>query len=235
VASNLQISAIPKRLVFFVRQKRSTLNPSVPDVFARISSVSLEFMNRSSLLASASAIQLFDISKFNGVDANWQEWFGSEANNFPRAVSGVGSMIVIDPALDLGLNNLMSAGMTMNTQLQVQLTYTNINPTETILFSIYLLTIDDGLVTFNNGASYIQNSVVGPNDLLALSESPPEYTTSDALIQSKEGGNIFGNIKSFIQKNLPLFKQIFEVGKQVAPIVAPLFGMGEEGMGHMEE
>ncbi len=233
VASNIQIATIPKRLVFFVRQKRSTLNPSVPDTFARINSVSLQFMNRSSLLASASPAQLYDISRFNGVDMNWQEWFGSNpTGTFPSQVSGVGSMIVLDPATDLGLDNLQSAGMTMNTQLQVTLNYTNLNRSGPIFYSIYVITADDGLVTINNGASYIQNSVVGVNDLLNLSESPPEYTTSDALLQSKEGGNIFGNIKSFIQKNLPLFKQIFDVGKQVAPIVAPLFGMGDdEGYG----
>jgi len=233
VASNIQISSIPKRLVLFIRQKRSTLNPSVPDVFARITGLSIQFMNKSSLLGSASAQQLYDISRFNGVDLNWQEWFGSNvAGSFPSQVSGVGAVIVIDPATDLGLDNLQSAGMTMNTQLQVTFTYTNLNKTNALFLSSYILTVDDGLVTINNGASYIQNSVVGVNDLLNLSESPPEYTTADALLQSKEGGNIFGNIKSFIQKNLPLFKQIFDVGKQVAPIIAPLFGMGDdEGMG----
>lgn len=227
VNNNIQISSIPKRIVVFVKQKRSTLTPSSTDTFARITKVSIEFMNKSSLLNSASTNQLYDMSKFNGVDASWPEWYGSSGSGIPLAVSGVGSVLVFEPASDLGLDNLGASGMTMNTQLQITVDYTNINPTNALTFSLYILTIDDGIVTMNSGACYVQNSIVGTSDLLQLNEMPPEYTTADAIVQDRMGGDLFGNIKSFFHKNLPLFKQIFDVGKQVAPIVAPLLGLGE--------
>jgi len=237
VLNNIQISSIPKRLVLFVKQKRSSLTASSPDVFARIDKINIDFMNRSSLLASANVQQLFDMSKFNGLDMQWEEFFGGGNpgnGSVPGGIyqsglpSGIGSVIIIEPAMDLGLDNLGSAGMSLNTQLAVTLDFTNLSLVP-LSFSAYLLTIDDGLITINNGATYVQNSVVGVNDLLNIAETPTEYTTSEALIKDMNGGDFFGNIKNFIQRNLPLFKQIFEVGKTVAPLVAPLLGLGYSG------
>ncbi len=252
VTNNIQISSIPKRIILYVKQNKATITPSSCDVFAAINSISVDFMNRSSLLASASQQQLFEMSKNNMLDMDWNDFSGSLAPAGPsplnpgsRSVSGPGSMVVINPVFDFGLDNLQTSGSTGQTQLSISVNYTNLNKVDTISFSLYLVIVDDGLITIpsSGGVCYQQNSIVGSNDLLKTSLSAPSFTTGDVLVQDQMGGSFWGKLKSFFSDLAPYAKTALKaaaplaagVVPELAPFLPLIQGLGCGGCGGCAE
>jgi hypothetical protein len=50
------------------------------------------------------------MSRRNGSQQTWSEFRGVVVNRFKTPFAGIGSIIVIDPALDLGLSDFLSSG-----------------------------------------------------------------------------------------------------------------------------
>lgn len=239
--NNIQLNSIPKRIYIFMRETRSTLTPKSTDTFCRINNISIEFMNRSSLLASASPQQLYQISKQNNIDLTWDQWYGTLASDvalISRKFSGVGSILCIDPVTDLGLSDYMTSGTTTQVQLQCTISYTSLQPTGTApkLYSANVITIDDGLCTIQHGVCYQQNSVVSPSDLITLVNQPYQTTDQEMKGEGLTGGNFFSNIKSFWNSNkhwlMPVARGISSAVKVVQPETAPFLsavGLGTSG------
>ena len=239
--NNIQLSSIPKRIYIFIKETRSTITPKSTDTFCRINNVSIEFMNRSSLLASASPQQLYQMSKQNNIDLTWDQWYGTLASDVAlinRKFSGVGSLICIDPVSDLGLPDYMTSGTTTNVQLQCTVSYSSLQPTgiASKLYSANVIIIDDGLCTLQNGVAYQQNSVVAPSDLIALVNQPYQTTDQEMKGEGLTGGNFFSNIKSFWNSNkhwlMPIARGISSAVKVVQPETAPFLsavGLGTTG------
>ena len=90
-ASNIVLGQVPSKIVAFIRPRNSELVPTVADGFCAIDQVNITLGNRSGILSSASAQQLYQMSVSNGVDMNWPEWSRK-----------IGSIVVIDVAKDIG-------------------------------------------------------------------------------------------------------------------------------------
>ena len=226
--NNVQLSSIPKKLYLMIKPTRSSYNISQTDTFARIDNVSIQFGNRASLLANCDSNQLYGISKRNGVDLDYSNWYGSTSYSKPRNWSGVGSILAISPMKDLGLSELYTSGTSSTIQVQIQVTYTNIQPlgSAPLAYDAYFIAIDDGLITIPGpNVCLQQSSVVAPKDLVHAHLLEPKYTSQDVL--SYEGGSFFSDIKDFFSK--PVWKDIWNVTKTVAPYIAPLIGLGETG------
>lgn len=90
-ASNIVLGQVPSKIVAFIRPRNSELVPTVADGFCAIDQVNITLGNRSGILSSASAQQLYQMSVSNGVDMNWVEWSRK-----------IGSIVVIDVSKDIG-------------------------------------------------------------------------------------------------------------------------------------
>jgi hypothetical protein len=226
--NNIQLNSIPKKMYLFIKPTRSSYTVSQTDTFARINTVSIQFGNRSSLLGNCDANQLYSISKRNGVDADFSNWYGSTNYNKPRNWSGCGSVLALSPWKDLGLSDYATSGTSSTIQVQVQVNYTNIQPSAApaLQYDAYLIVVDDGLISLPGpNVCLQQNSVVAPTDLLNAHMVEASVTTE--ALQSMEGGNFFTDVKHFFSS--PTFQKVWSVAKQVAPIVAPLVGLGMSG------
>lgn len=239
--ANLQLNSVPKKVILFVKQTRHTLGVNSPDVFARITGISCNFMNQT-ILATAQPEQLYAMSKRNGLDMEYSEWFGSVSNTssvspsppptppvtlpVPRQVSGVGSIIIMNPVLDWGLPDLLTSGSSSQTMLSIQVNYVNLHPSESKLFSLYLIVVNDGVITLSTGSCLTQDNIVGISDLVKHKATEPAYTNNDTLVQEMQGGNFFSDIKNFFVKNKDRFKTIADLAVKAAPHVLPLLGLG---------
>ena len=75
-STNIQLGCVPSNILVFARSSNSSLTYASTDTFLNISNVSITWNNNSGILSSATELQLFQMSKKNGLDSSWTQWQG---------------------------------------------------------------------------------------------------------------------------------------------------------------
>jgi hypothetical protein len=204
-------------------------------------------------LASATQEDLYNISKKNGCDLSYAEWAGGLFTNAPggadnshtAGVSGffsndavaapngfvptglVGSVLCLDWGIDIGLDDLHSPGEILNSQLQITANFINVNQTEDIFFTMYIVTVSEGTWTIENLNSIPQIGVLSKEDILNSRRDPAiNYKATDSIY----GGDFVTKLKHFGRNALAGIKTVLPYVADAAKIiatVAPLIGLGE--------
>lgn len=227
--NNVNISSVPNRILLWAREQENDATINSSDVYANISNVNLEFAGRQGIFAQATEQDLYQTSMRNGLNMSWPQW-----NKYQ------GSIMVIDPSLDLGLSSDLSDGVGGSQNLQPQMTITNTNTTKTINYTPYLSVISEGVFTIANQQAILSTSVLSRNDVLTAKDSGLDL----AVIQRVEkliGGSFFGDVGKFfkelpgnvyrgVESAIPYVEKAINVGKTVAPFL-PLVGLGNDPKG----
>ena len=205
------------------------------------------------LLASASQQQLYNISKKNGVDLSFPEWSGNTPlvglSNMEAGISGffssvapngfqatglVGSVLCLDFGVDIGLSDIHAPGQLLNSQLQITADFVNINQADTFMFTMYIVTVSEGIWTVENLNSINQIGVLSKEDVLNATRNPAiDYKSTDNIY----GGDFVGKVKSAGKKVLAGLKSALPYARDVASVIGtvapllPLIGLGEEERG----
>jgi len=87
--------------------------------------VSITFNNKTGLLSSATKDQLWDLSRSNGLQQEYEEWVGRNVYEDDTDVELLGGILCIDPAKDLSLTDGNAPGVKGNNQLSVSATIRN--------------------------------------------------------------------------------------------------------------
>lgn len=163
--NNIQLKSIPKCLYIFARESNQYLSEVSTDCFAGISNISVDWNNRSSILASATQFDLWKISRKNGLNLSYSEF-----------IKYVGSPIclMIDEDIGCGSNVLDVSGVAASSsyQLQIRATVNNIF-NRNVHYTFYVITINDGTASImSNGSTLLSTNVVSKDDVYnALSDS----------------------------------------------------------------
>lgn len=233
----INLPVIPRRLFLFVKRLKGTETINTPDAFLSIERISINFANRSGLLASANKKDLYNISKKNGCNLTWSEWSGENmpflSGSDNNVLNGVGSVLCLYMPEDIPLSSsdLLAPGVSDKTNLQITVDCKNNHPTETITPEVYLVVDTEGTFTVVNGMGNAQLGVLTKNDV--LNARPMEGVNYEDVLDIY-GGNFFRNVGSFIKK-LPRYamKGIDFLEKDILPIakaVAPLLKMAGAGV-----
>lgn len=223
-SNNIQLNSHPKRVYVYARQRNNDLTITSTDTFARINNISISYSNKAGLLSAATPSQLYQISRKNGCDMSYAEWYGAYATGQPRQTSGVGSVFCFEPSSDIGLDAISAVGMLENIQLQISVNITNINPTQSIVYSIYVVIVNEGTITIVNNRFITQIGVVTRNDVLGLAEAPSiEYQTADKI---GEGGTFFGALKNIVTSAIPYANQVLPIAKMGCKALEAVTGQG---------
>ena len=204
--------SIPSKLYIWAEDTNSTKSVNTSDSFAYIQSLSITWDNRTGLLASATPMQLYKMSVANGLNMSFAQW-----------QSFCGSVIVVDVAKDLGLDNLECPGMLKQIQFLLQATISNpanypsglINATRT--YNLVVVPVFPGYIAIRNGSA---ESVVGDltaNDVIIAKTSPDIRYARYNHQQMFSGGGIFGDLWSGI-------KDIYQGVKKYGRPVVDAFG-----------
>ena len=232
----INLSSIPKKIYVYVRPTKSSLTVSQTDTFCRINSIDVTFGTRN-VMTGTDANSLYLISKNNGVDADFNSWYGSTQSNKPRNFSGAGSILALSPMLNFGLDSILTSGSNGPCQLQINVNYTSLIPSggPTLTYDAYILCVQDGLITLSGSSCVPQEAVVGPYDLMNVESLEPSLTTADVLDYS--GGSFWSSISDFWTKNknwmIPVAKIASKGVKMLYPETAPIlgaFGLGQGGV-----
>lgn len=228
--NNIQLSYIPKMVYLFVRRQNADKTYLTTDTFARINSVSVNFANRTGILASATEQDLYGIAVKNGCKLSYPQW-----HNF------VGSVLCFRPSEDWGLSPLEAPGLAnFAGNLQITVNGTNLS-SGAITYTMFLVVVNDGAITIADGNVIPQLGVLTAQDVL---DSPALPILDKLPLQSIYGGDFLSSLKHFgeqvlsgVKKALPYVKQAYDIGKEVYPIVKPLLSAAggelvEEGYGN---
>lgn len=212
----LNLQAIPKRLLVYVKEKREDiegfLNIGKPDVInALIENISLNFQNRTGLLSSATEEDLYQMSRANGIDMSYGQW-----------KKEIGSILAIDLGKDIGLPSGKCAGLLDNPQLSMNVKFKNISAVSK-KFSLYVIVVYEGTFSIVNGNISKQVGVLTQQDVINAEVAPKVF------VDREEPKNYAGG---FVLPLLKLIRQGVQIGAPIAKKVADvaqMVGVGRIG------
>ena len=203
------LNQIPSKLLIYVIDESHTSYDS--NYFLVIKSISVNFANKSGLLEGATQQQLFNMSMNNGLQMTYYEFSGeSMSNNTDGEVVNVptiGSIIVIDPAKDLGLSDQFSYMSKGSFAITCDVTYYN-QTKKNITPTIYMTVVDSGVFMTENGTSIYNVGLLNQEQVLDT-KAQEAITDTHSYSQEITGGSI-ENVNS-IHKHL---KKLFSRNSQ---------------------
>jgi hypothetical protein len=225
---SLQLNQIPDKLIVYVRKNISQQSWGDADVCFPINNIVVNFNNNSGILASAQQVDLWQMSRNNGLNETWHEFKGLAVGtsygdtsyaNASRAVKvfpTVGSYLVLEFGKDIQLTeDFYAAGSLGNFNLQLNITCQNNRPYDLKIADSYdnnveavLITMNSGVFVCERGTSSTYTGILTKQDVLEASQQD-HYTHDD--VERMVGGGFFDKIKSGFSK---LAKKGMEFGKE---------------------
>lgn len=248
VSNNIQLQSIPRRMYIFARNSNAVLQgnsvlaggPNFTDTFMSLSDLRVNWNNQSGLFSSATQQDLYKMSIKNHCNLSWTQWSGGPVYKeaFPIKVGTVGSIICVEFGTDIGLGDTESPGVLGTYQLQINVTAKNINQTNPVYPTLYIVVVSEGVFNILDNRSVSQIGVLSKQDILDAQQHISEYVDYET-IQDINGGNFLSGIGKFgqnlIEKIRPYIKKAKDIYKKISPYVktaanfAPLLlGLGDE-------
>jgi hypothetical protein len=201
--NNVQLGSIPSKILIFAKKPNMTTYDS--NFFLTITGATFNFANRSGVLASASQVDLYNMSVRNGLQMNYYEFSGEGVSNNldgdPEIVPTIGSILVVDPAIDLSIASEytnMSKG-----QFNMQFSINVYNQTdEDITPTMYMICVNSGVFITERGTSRFDIGLLDKEQVLETKEQPAvmdKNTYEDTIV----GGSIenLGGIHKHMKLN----------------------------------
>ncbi len=198
-SNNIQLNSIPRRLYIFVRETNNTLYSTCvhPDVYWKINSISVQFQNKNGLLASANKRQLYEIAVKNHCKLNWAQWSGEniyQDGGLVNRINGVGSILCLEFATDIGLDSLDAPGKLGQYMLQIRVNAQNISP-YSIQPTLYIVVVSEGTFTIEGlGKCSTNIGVISSQDILD-SQNAQHINYKD--VEDINGGNFLSGLLDF--------------------------------------
>ncbi len=182
--NSLQLDKVPDKILVFVRRPITDSTVKTSDSFLPISRVNITFNNASGLLSTYTQQQLWRLSRKNGCKQSWSEWSGfaqqlpepgatpytSAQANVANVVSTCGGVMVIDPSLDLSLQQpYLTDGSQGQFQLQMELTYKN-HSADAINPEIVVVIFNAGLISTVAGNSQLHTGLADMKTVMSVIE-----------------------------------------------------------------
>lgn len=133
-SDTFRLTSVPKLIMFSLRPSMATRTQATPDcamALDNLAPVSINFGNRSGLLANANSAELYRMAKQNGSNQSFYDW-----------QKGAGAYVVLDPVKDFGLNPEVDGlpGESNSLNLQITAKFNNQN-----LFTNQIVVDDAGV------------------------------------------------------------------------------------------
>ena len=229
-SQNIQFSTIPSRIYIFIRRSdQSYANftgglsnaATFTDTFAGISNISITWDNRNGILADTNVQALYQLSHKNGYNKSFQAF-----SQF------TGAVLCLNVASDIALNSPAEAPSLQTTkQFQAQITATNLGTDATSTWTLYIVAVNDGLITITENSSIQQQSVLTPQDISDANERPE---TIEPHIKSGDmyGGGFFDEAKRFAGKVNKALKQTKAVSHVASALGHPEIAAAAHALGY---
>jgi hypothetical protein len=203
ISSNIQLNQIPSLLIINVRRPMASQGANNTSGFLKINNISINLNNQSGLLSSATAYDLWRMSVRNGSVQSWTEFSGMANGNVTAGngsvYSMIGSLLVIDPVMDLSLPDYISSGSSGQYNLQFSVGVTNQYIDD---FAPEMVTIccNSGIMVTNQGTTSTYTGLLTKSMVL---EAKAQKGISSEMNAKVIGGSMFNrglrkSLKEFV-------------------------------------
>lgn len=167
-STNYSINQIPDLFIICVRRPIANTTIKNTNSFLPIRNISINFNNSSGLLSSATTQDLWRLSKINGSQQSWLEFWGyagkanTDATNTALTqylYTTSGSLIIINPSKDLGLPYFYSNGSIGSFNIQFNISVIN-NTNDNFIPEIVLITANSGILVSEDGNTDIYTGLL---------------------------------------------------------------------------
>lgn len=239
---------IPQKILIFAKLKDTLVTYQTPDKYLSITSASVQFDNGNPQLSAIAPFsgttpprQLYDISKRNGLvmpGACWQQ-LQLNVNNVaggktPSPVYGCGSVLVLDPVLDLGVRPDASNSSAGRYIMQATLNFANNTSTNFGSASgdvvLYVVSINSAILE-RVGSEYRNYLLTLPQDV--LKEAKNASAIDHQLYVDSKFGNAFlsgGGIGDWFKKAFSGVKNAVKWGLKHKDDIADAYKIGEKAV-----
>jgi len=202
--NNLQLNQLPDYFIIVIRKPMNKQSIYDSSTFLAIDNVSVSLSNSQGLLSNAQQVDLWKMSVRNGSSQSFEEFSGlasSGDGSIPERTLTTGSLLIINPALDLSLPSYLSNGSIGQFNFTMTISYKNISQ-EDITPEVCIICCNSGTMTTISGSSMIQTGLL-TKDIVVNSSSNESmaFNTYSRLI----GGNVNDRAMSNVKK---LFKNL---------------------------
>ena len=210
IGDTVRLNQVPRRVYVFCRHQRSTSEHTTSDSFLRIDRCNVMWNNESGVLNTASTQDLFELSKRNGCNLSWSQWYKYR-----------GSVLCIELGKDIGLGDNEAPGVVGNYTIQISLDVTNTS-TENFTAECYMVFMMEGTMTIMPGSAVTSLANLTPDVVLASKMSPE---VSHVEHNSLQGGGFFSGLKNFVNKVAHGVSSVANVaGKIAGPVLSVVPG-----------
>lgn len=160
------------------------------DTFPGLSNVNVQWANQTSLLATATKEQLYDMCVMNGLKRSYTQW-----------KDYVGSVYCVEFGTQIGLLDSEAPGCVSQAQIQVTTTWVNLQENANLpqrVYTFYMMFLLEGTcsITENSARALLGNFT--PADVLNAKKQPQSMTMDYSDYNG--GGQFFTNLKNFFKK-----------------------------------
>jgi hypothetical protein len=216
---NIQLNQIPSKFIISVRLPQSAQTIKNPSTFLAIKSISINLNNASGLLSSTTTQNLWKISRRNGSNQTWQQFSGFAQKIGTYGIGGQegissiptgGSVLVLDPALDLSLPETLSNGSLGSYNFQATITVQN-QYGYAVTPEVVIVCVNDGIMVTNQGTSTTYTGILTRQMVMDAKQMPSIPMTEEyRMVGGKMGDmslvrhayNRMPEIQKFIAKHL---------------------------------
>jgi hypothetical protein len=195
-SSSIQLNQVPDKMIIVARVPMSQQTSFYTSSFLPISNIVCNFNNASGLLSSATQVDLWRMSMQNGSSQNFNEFFGyaniATGEGTGELIPTTGAMLVINPAINFGLPNYLSAGSQGNYNFQFNLTVYNTQAYD-ITPEIVLICVNSGIMVTSQGVSNLYTGMLTKEIVLKTNEEKSVDPVSTVEYQRLVGGKV-GNM-----------------------------------------
>ena len=224
VASNsLQLKCVPSRIIVGLRRPTALKSYSDPDSYFKINNVQITFANTTGILSTCQSEELYNISKKNGLNYDYKSWAGyydapaitsgpavpATAIPFNNNARGTGSLLVLDPSTDFGINPELSAGVMGTYQFQITVNAQPLDPVNFLAsntnYELFVITVIDGEFSCDVAGTGATTSRIGLITEADVLSAPVDYNVD---YNELKGNGWLSSIKHFAKKALPIIKDV---------------------------
>jgi hypothetical protein len=198
-SQNIQLNSVPDLFIICVRQQMSTQSWQNTSGFLTINQISINFNNKSGVLASANQQQLFNLSTKNGSCQTWQEFSGSYFGNSilgaGAKLPSIGSLLVLNPSLDFGLDDFLSASSLGQFNFMLTVSVTNQYP-YSVQPEIVVICANSGLFVTESGVSATYQGILSKQAVLDAKSGRPTIDTKayERLVGGRQSSRGVGRV-----------------------------------------
>jgi len=190
-SNNIILNSIPHKILIYAKRQDSDLFGQdgylYSDTYLRLDGLNILFNNKSGICSQMSEYQLYQMSRKNGLNMSYQDWYVA------------GSPIIVSPASDFGMNNSSETNGVQG-QYNFQVTVNVHNQTENALtYDLNIIVISEGILTLEVGGRTM-------TELACLSHKDVLDATSKPWMKWSELRKYGGSMFSSFRRQLPASK-----------------------------